>query len=62
MTDSENPKIGKKTVGFMFWNKKIHDKYAKKDAAFLFLIASNPGIMKDIDSHKLKVASLDISF
>jgi len=40
-----------------FWNKEIHDEYAKKDAAFLFLTESNPDIMKDIDPQKLKVAS-----
>ena len=40
-----------------FWNKSIHDEYAKKDAAFLFLISSGSNIMKDIDSSKLKVAS-----
>lgn len=40
-----------------FWNKQIHDEYAKKDAAFLFLTESNPDIMKDIESEKLKVAS-----
>ena len=40
-----------------FWNKKIHDDYAKKDAAFLFLTSSNPSIMKDIDDLKLKVAA-----
>ena len=40
-----------------FWNKSIHDEYAKKHAAFLFLVSSNPSIMNDIDSSKLKVAS-----
>jgi len=40
-----------------FWNKEIHNEYAKKDAAFLFLTESNPDIMKDIDSNKLKIAS-----
>jgi len=39
-----------------FWNKQIHNEYAKKDAAFLFLTSSNPSIMKDIDSTKLRVA------
>ena len=39
-----------------FWNKSIHDEYAKKDAAFLFLVSTNPDIMKDIDSNKLKIA------
>lgn len=40
-----------------FWNKEIHDEYAKKNAAFLFLVSSNPDIMNDIDSNKLKIAS-----
>jgi len=40
-----------------FWNKEIHDEYAKKDAAFLFLTISSPDIMKDIDTNKLKIAS-----
>ena len=40
-----------------FWNKTIHDEYAKKDAAFLFLVSSGSDIMKDIDSNKLKVAA-----
>lgn len=40
-----------------FWNKSIHDEYAKKDAAFLFLTSSNPDIMKDIDPSKLKIAA-----
>ena len=40
-----------------FWNKSIHDIYAKKNAAFLFLIDSNPDIMKDIPSNKIKIAS-----
>lgn len=39
-----------------FWNKSIHDEYAKKDAAFLFLVSST-NIMHDISSEKLKVAS-----
>ena len=39
-----------------FWNKSIHDEYAKKDAAFLFLTASS-NKMQDIDSSKLKIAS-----
>ena len=43
-----------------FWNKEIHDEYAKKGAAFLFLTSSNPEIMNDIASNKLKTAS-DIS-
>ncbi len=40
-----------------FWNKEIHDEYAKKDAAFLLLIDANPSVMKDIESSKLKIAS-----
>lgn len=40
-----------------FWNKEIHDEYAKKDAAFLFLIAAGNDLMKDINPNKLKVAS-----
>lgn len=40
-----------------FWNKEIHDEYAKRGAAFLFLTSSNPSIMNDIDSSKLKIAS-----
>jgi len=40
-----------------FWNKSIHDEYAKKGAAFLFLTSYNPGIMDDIDTKKMKTAS-----
>ncbi len=40
-----------------FWNKSIHDEYAKKNAAFLFLTSYNPGVMDDIDSNKMKIAS-----
>jgi len=40
-----------------FWNKSIHDEYAKKDAAFLFLTSSGNNTMKDIDPKKLKVAA-----
>lgn len=40
-----------------FWNKEIHDEYAKKDAAFLFLVSTGSDIMKDIDPNKLKIAS-----
>lgn len=36
-----------------FWNKKIWDVYAKKDAAFLMLASETPGLMKDIDSKKM---------
>ena len=31
-----------------FLNKKIHDEYAKKNSAFLFLTSSKPNIMKII--------------
>lgn len=41
----------------LFWNKTIHNEYAKKNAAFLFLTSSAPDIMKDIESEKMKVAS-----
>lgn len=41
-----------------FWNKSIHDEYAKRDAAFLFLTSSGENIMKDIDSNKMKTASV----
>ena len=40
-----------------FWNKEIHDEYAKKDAAFLLLVSSGGELMKDIDPNKLKIAS-----
>ena len=40
-----------------FWNKSIHDEYAKKGAAFLFLTSYNPGIMDDISGDKLRIAS-----
>ncbi len=41
----------------LFWNKEIHDEYAKKGGAFLFLVAANPGIMSKIDSQKIKTAT-----
>lgn len=41
----------------LFWNKEIHDTYAKKNAAFLFLTSSNNNIMKDIPQEKLKTSS-----
>ena len=41
----------------IFWNKEIHNEYAKKDAAFLHLISSGNDLMKDIDPKKLKIAS-----
>lgn len=40
-----------------FWNKKIYDEYAKKDAAFLMLISENPDIMNDIDKEKLEISN-----
>lgn len=40
-----------------FWNKSIHDEYAKKDAAFLSLTSSGNDLMKEIEPSKLKVAS-----
>ena len=40
-----------------FWNKEIHDEYAKKGAAFLFLTSYTPDIMDDIEANKMKIAS-----
>ena len=40
-----------------FWNKEIHNEYAKKDAAFLHLTSSGNDLMKEIEPSKLKVAS-----
>ena len=40
-----------------FWNKEIHDEYAKKDAAFLFLVSSGNDLMKEISPSKLKTAA-----
>ena len=40
-----------------FWNKSIHDEYAKKNAAFLFLTSYHPGIMDDIEANKMKIAA-----
>ena len=40
-----------------FWNKEIHNEYAKKDAAFLHLTSSGNDLMKEIAPSKLKVAS-----
>lgn len=37
-----------------FWNKEMWNVYAKKDAAFLMLASETPGLMKDIDSDKMK--------
>lgn len=41
-----------------FWDKSIHDEYAKKDASFLFLTSSGNNIMNDIDSNKMKIAGM----
>jgi len=40
-----------------FFNKKIYDEYAKKNAAFLILCADNPDIMKDIEDEKVGYAA-----
>ena len=40
-----------------FWNKKIYDEYAKKDAAFLMLVSENPDLMQDIDKDILAHAN-----
>jgi aminopeptidase len=40
-----------------FWNKSVHDEYAKKDAAFLHLTFAGSDLMGDIESKKLKIAS-----
>ena len=40
-----------------FWNRKIYDEYAKKDAAFLMLVSDNPDLMQDIDKDILSHAS-----
>ena len=40
-----------------FWNKEIHNEYAKKDAAFLHLTSAGSDIMKEIEPKKLKIAS-----
>lgn len=40
-----------------FWNKEIYDEYAKKDAAFLFLVSSGNNLMNDISSNKMKIAT-----
>ncbi len=39
-----------------FWDKSIHDEYAKKDAAFLMLISNSNIDMENISSDKLMVA------
>ena len=35
------------------WNKEIWNEYAKKNAAFLMLASTTPGLMKDIDPAKI---------
>ena len=40
-----------------FWNRKIYDEYAKKDAAFLMLVSDNPDLMQDIDKDILEHAN-----
>ena len=40
-----------------FWNKTIHDEYAKNNAAFLFLTSSGDNLMNDIDQNKMKIAA-----
>ncbi len=40
-----------------FWNRKIYDEYAKKDAAFLMFVSDNPDLMQDIDKNILAHAS-----
>ena len=37
-----------------YFNKSIWNKYAKKNSAFLMLASETPGLMKDVDSDKLK--------
>ena len=36
-----------------FWNKEMWNVYAKKNAAFLMLASTTPGLMKDIDPEKI---------
>ena len=36
-----------------YWNKKMWDEYALKDAAYLMLASETPGLMKDVDPKKL---------
>ena len=37
-----------------FWNKKMWNVYGEKNAAFLMLASETPGLMKDVDSEKLR--------
>lgn len=41
----------------LFWNKKVYDDYAKKDAAFLMFVSDDPDIMNDIDNDKISFVS-----
>lgn len=38
-----------------FWNKELWNIYAKKNAAFLMLTSTTPGLMKDISSEKISI-------
>ena len=40
----------------LFWNKTIHDIYANKNAAFLYLISANDNIMSDISNEKMNIS------
>jgi Leucyl aminopeptidase (aminopeptidase T) len=40
-----------------FWNKKIYDEYAKKDAAFLMLYSDDIDLMSDVDNEKITIAT-----
>lgn len=40
-----------------FWNKKIYDEYAKKDAAFLMLCSDDIDLMSDIPEEKITLTS-----
>ena len=42
-----------------FWNKKVWDEYAKKNAAFLMLEAVTPELMNDVDSDLLSKLSIN---
>lgn len=41
----------------LFWNKKVYDEYAKKDAAFLMFVSDNSDIMGDVDSEIVSYTS-----
>lgn len=41
-----------------YFNKKMYDEYAKKDAAFLMLVSDDPFLMEDIDSEKISETAL----